>query len=132
MKQGDPSTGDQQVHGDTVCDRHREQHPGRSRDPAVDTFDLSPAAAPAHLRDLDAVNLVAQYDGVETRQGPAECEPAIHHFADRLITPETQVKTTPGLVTPAGYPGDDTIAVSPIRDLESRDGPWSRDLRDAT
>jgi hypothetical protein len=129
MEQGNTASGNQQIHRNTVGDGDREQHAGRRCDPAVDTIDVDPPPTLLQNHELDAVNLIAESDSLEFRHFSPEGEPAAHHFAHRLVTPEAQVKPAIRLGAATSDARDDSVTFKPTGNFESgygsRDGCFS-------
>src|SRR5882762_8806693 len=109
---------DGEVHRDTVGDGHREQNAALCRSMTIDAVEDEPAArqrvVPVHV---GAVHLMRQHRRGKPLavRGP-ERAPAADDLADRFVTPEPKAERT------RRDPGDDPIALGPLRQLEPRDG----------
>lgn len=109
MEQGYPPTGDNEVDGYAIGDGNSEENSRIGGDPPVDPFNLDPPVCLIDLHYGNAVNLIAQHDGVEVSHLSPEAKPAIHHFAYWLHAPESQVEPPPWLGAAAGDAGANAI-----------------------
>src|SRR5258705_1871176 len=109
---------DGEVHRDTVGDGHREQHAALSRRVSIDAVEDEPAVRQRVVPvPVDAVPLMRQHRRGKGRaeRGP-ERAPAADDLSDRFVAPEPKAQRT------RRDPGDDPIALGPLRQLEPRDG----------
>jgi hypothetical protein len=74
------------------------------------------------------VNLVAEYDSVEACHLPPKAKPPIHHLADWLRTPETQIESPPHLNAATGDSGANAVELPPTRNLKAGDFPRDGDF----
>jgi hypothetical protein len=130
VEQRDPSPRRDEIDGDAIGDSHRQEDPGRGSDPPIYSLDLDPPASCIQGHHLDAVHLVAQRDGREFRQLPAERAPAAHHLTNRCVTPEAEIEPTTGLGAAPGNASHDPVVLPPIRNLEPGNGSWDGTLAD--
>jgi hypothetical protein len=126
VQQCDPSARSNQIYRHTVSDRHRQENSRGSGDPSVDPLYLDPAASRIDAHDLDAMDLVAEDDGVEGGHCSAERQPAAHHLTDRFLAPKAEIKPATGVCTSAGDPGDYAVALLPAGDLILGNGSRER------
>jgi hypothetical protein len=117
MQQGDPTSGHDQVHRNTVSHGDGQQDPRSGAHPAIDPLDLDPAVSLIDSAHLSAMNLVTENYGAEAGHRSPKSEPTIHYLADRLSTPEAQVESSSRLISAAGDPGDNTVTFAPAGDL---------------
>src|SRR4051794_5737439 len=129
VQQSDGPARRYQVDGDTVRHRDGEKDAGRTGDPPVNSFDLSPTLGPIDPSHVGAVHLIAQHNCSEVGTASPEGEPPTHDLTHRLATPETKVKSSSGLGAPPGDPGNRAVPLPPGRDFESGDVPRNGDLR---
>jgi hypothetical protein len=123
VEQGNPTTRDDEVHGDAIGDGNSQENPPIGSDPPVDPFDLDPSVRLIDLHHGNAVHLIAKHDGVEVSHLSPEAKPAIHHLTYWRCAPESQVESTPRLRAAAGDAGANAIELTPTRNLKPRDLP---------
>jgi hypothetical protein len=130
VQQRHAASGHDEIDRHAVGDSDGEEDLRHGGDPPIDPLELDPPAPVVQAHDLDAVDLVAQRDGPELRQLPAKCAPAAHHLPHRRVTPKTKIEPAARFGAAPGNTGNDSVALTPTRDLEPGHLSWDGGLAD--
>ena len=109
MEQGYPPAGDDEVDGDAIGDGNSQENSRIGGNPPIDPFNLDPTVGLIHPHHRNAVNLIAEYNGLEISHLSPVAKPAIHHFAYRLRAPESQVEAPSHFGAAAGDAGSNPV-----------------------
>ena len=125
VEQGrDPGLGIDQVDGNAIRDRDREEQSRRPGGVPVEAIENAPAIPARGVpRHVGAMALDGEYLGVKIGQRPPEIAPALHDLPDRLRGPEAEIEARDAFAPSRDPRHERRIARPRLGELEPGNGP---------